>query len=170
MNRRLYFVLPDTITAETVHNELLLSRVPEKHMHVIAREDLDISDLPQANLLHTSDVIHGAQLGFIIGGFSGVMAGSLAATLGWLVPGLEVWSVSSLAVGGAFLGAWASSMVAVNIPNTRLKPFQKAIDNGQILFCVDVPVKQVETISQLVRRHHPEADMHDIEPTIPAFP
>lgn len=170
MKRRLYFVLPDTITAETVHNELLLSRIPENHMHVIAREDLDLTDLPKANLLHTSDVVHGAQLGFIIGGFTGVVMGSLAASMGWLVTGLEVWSISSLAVGGAFLGAWASSMVAINIPNTRLKAFQRAIDSGQILFCVDIAAQQVDQISDLVRRHHPEADMHDVEPTIPAFP
>lgn len=170
MKRRLYFILPDTITAETVHNELLLFRIPENQMHVIARDDLDLSDLPKANLMQTSDVVHGAQLGFIIGGFTGVLMGSLAAAMGWLVTGLEVWSISSLAVGGAFLGAWASSMVAVNIPNTRLKPFQKAIDNGQILFCVDIPAKQVDEVSDLVRRFHPEADLHDIEPTIPAFP
>ena len=170
MKRRLYFILPDTITAETVHNELLLSRIPEKQMHVIAREDMDISDLPRANLMQTSDVVHGAQLGFIIGGFTGVLMGSLAAAMGWLVEGLEVWSVSSLAVGGAFLGAWASSMVAINIPNTRLKPFQQAINSGQILFCVDLPPQQVDAISDLVRRFHPEADMHNIEPTIPAFP
>ncbi len=170
MKRRLYFVLPDTITAETVHNELLLSRIPENHMHVIAREGMDLSDLPKANLLQTSDVVHGAQLGFIIGGFTGVLAGSLAATMGWLVPGLEVWSVASLAVGGAFLGTWASSMVAINIPNTRLKPFQKAIENGQVLFCVDIHAQQVDEITELVSRHHPEADMLNVEPTIPAFP
>lgn len=170
MKRRLYFILPDTITAETVHNELLLARIPENHMHVVAHSDLDLSDLPRANLLHTSDVVHGAQLGFILGGFTGVLMGSLAAALGWLVPGLEVWSVASLAVGGAFLGAWASSMVAVNIPNTRLKPFQKALENGQVLFCVDIPAHQVDAVSELVRQHHPNAEVRDIEPTIPAFP
>ena len=170
MKRRLYFVLPDTITAETVHNELLLSRIPESHMHVIAKEDMDTSDLPKANLMQTTDIVHGAQLGFIIGGFTGVLAGSLAASMGWLVAGLEVWSVSSLAIGGAFLGAWASSMVAINIPNTRLKPFQKAIDNGQILFAIDIRPQQVDEITELVSRHHPEAEMLDVEPTIPAFP
>lgn len=170
MKRRLYFILPDSITAETVHNELLLSRIPENHMHVIARDGLDLSDLPKASLTQSSDVVHGAQLGFIIGGFTGILAGSLAASMSWLVAGLEVWSVASLAMGGAFLGAWASSMVAINIPNTRLKPFQRAIDSGQVLFCVDIRASQVDEIRELVHRHHPEADMLDIEPTIPAFP
>jgi len=170
MKRRLYFVLPDVDTAKTVHNELLLARVAENHMHVIAREGTDLTDLPAANLLQQTDIIHGAQLGFIIGGFTGVIAGSLASSLGFIVQGLEVWSVGSLCVGGAFLGAWASSMVAINIPNTRHKPFEQEIKNGHVLFMVDVPAKQVDTISNLVRSHHPEADMHDVEPTIPAFP
>jgi hypothetical protein len=61
-------------------------------------------------------------------------------------------------------------MVAVNVPNTRLKPYRKAIDNGQILFCIDVPATQVDAVSELVGRHYPEAGMHEIEPTIPAFP
>ena len=170
MKKRLYFILPDTITAETVHNELLLARIPEKHMHAIGRDDLDLTDLPKANLLHTSDVVHGAQLGFIIGGFTGVLMASLTASMGWLASGLEVWSVSSLAMGGAFLGAWASSMVAINIPNTRLKPYRKAIDNGQVLFCIDIPARQVDEISSLVERHYPNANLYNIEPTIPAFP
>lgn len=170
MKRRLYFVLPDGNTARTVHNELLLARVAENHMHVIAREGTDLDDLPEANLFQKSDIIHAAQLGFILGGFTGVILGSLAASMGFIVQGLEVWSVGSLTVGGAFLGAWASSMVGINIPNTRLKQFNKEIAQGNILFIVDVPVKEVDMITDMVRSHHPEAGLHDVEPTIPAFP
>lgn len=170
MKRRLYFVLPDASAARNVHNELLLARVAEKQMHVIAREGTDLTDLPEANLLQQTDIIHGAQLGFIIGGFTGVILGSLASSMGFIVQGLEVWSVTSLCVGGAFLGAWTSSMVAINIPNTRHKPFKQEIDSGRILFMVDVPARQVDAISNMVHQHHPEAKMHDVEPTIPAFP
>ena len=42
MKRRLYFILPDTQLARTVHNELLLARVPEKRMHVIADGRVDL--------------------------------------------------------------------------------------------------------------------------------
>ena len=170
MKKRLYFVLPNLATAQTVHNELLLARINEDHIHAIAKEGVNLNDLPEASFLQKSDVIHGAQLGFIIGGFTGVLMGSFAAAYGFIVPGLEVWSVGSLAIGGAFLGTWTSSMVAINIPNTRLKPFQKALDNGQILLAVDVVAKRVDEITDMVARHHPEAEMHPVEPTIPAFP
>ena len=71
---------------------------------------------------------------------------------------------------GAVFGAWAASLVAMSVPNTRLKPFQKDIDAGKILLMVDVPTSRVEELRELVSRRHPEAMAHGIEPTIPAFP
>jgi hypothetical protein len=67
-------------------------------------------------------------------------------------------------------GAWAASLVAMSVPNTRLKPFQNAIDAGKILLMVDVPTSRVEELRDLVSRRHPEASSHGIEPTVPAFP
>jgi len=170
MKRRLYFLLPSLQTCRKVYEELLLSHVPERNIHILAKDEAALGDMPKAGLFQTSDIVHGTQLGFIIGGFTGALLGSLAATTGWIVPGLEVWSVISITVGGAFVGSWASSMVAINIPNSRLKNFQHAISEGQILFMIDVPVKRVDDIHEMVKIHHPEADMRDIEPTMPAFP
>ena len=170
MKRRLYFLLPSLQTCRKVYEELLLSHVPERNIHILAKDEASLGDMPRAGLFQTSDIVHGTQLGFIIGGFTGALLGSLAATTGWIVPGLEVWSVISITVGGAFVGSWTSSMVAINIPNSRLKHFQQAISEGQILFMIDVPVNRVDDIHEMVKVHHPEADMRDIEPTMPAFP
>lgn len=170
MRRRLYFVLPDVGSAQAIHRELLLAKIEERHMHVMARPDIDLTDLPEASLVQRSDLVHGAQLGAIIGAFAGVLLGSLAVSLGYIVSGLEVWSVGSVTVGGALIGLFASTMVAVNIPNTRLKAFFNQIEQGRLLMMVDVPVEQVEEISAMVKQHHPEAEVRDVEPTIPAFP
>ena len=170
MKRRLYFLLPSLQATRKVYEELLLSHVPERNIHIAARDESMLGDMPRAGLFQTSDIVHGTQLGFIIGGFTGALLGSLAAATGWIVPGLEVWSVISITLGGAFVGSWTSSMVAVNIPNSRLKPFQSAVDRGQILFMVDVPARRVDEINEMLKAHHPEADMRDIEPTMPAFP
>ena len=170
MKRRLYFLLPTLQASRKAYEELLLSHVPERNIHIVANDEAGLIDMPKAGLLQKSDIVHGTQLGFIIGGFTGALLGSLAAATGWIVPGMEVWSVISITVGGAFLGSWTSSMVAINIPNSRLKPFQSAIDKGQILFMVDVPARRVDEIHAMVKSHHPEADMRDVEPTMPAFP
>ncbi len=170
MRRRLYFLLPDIQSAKVVHSELLLAKVEEKHQHVIARDGTDLDDLPEADLRQKSDIIHGLQLGLIIGGLTGLILSTIAVLMNMIVPGLEVWSVASLTVGGAFLGAFASTMVAVNVRNTRLTRFQQEIDAGRILYMVDVPFKRIDEITRLVRGHHPEADIKGIDPQIPAFP
>ena len=170
MRRRLYFLLPDINSAKVVHNELLLAKVEEKHQHIIARDGIDLKDLPEADLRQKTDIIHGLQMGMIIGGLTGAILSTIAVMLDMIVPGIEVWSVTSLTVGGAFLGAFASTMIAVNVRNTRLTRFQEEVEKGQILYMVDVPYKRVEDIIQLVRGHHPEADIKGIDPQIPAFP
>ena len=79
-------------------------------------------------------------------------------------------AVLIVAIGGALFGAWVSSMVASAVPNSRLKAFEKAIQAGKVLMMVDVPMRRVQEISQLVSRRHPEALSGGFEPTIPAFP
>lgn len=170
MKRRLYFLLPTVANATTVHNELLLARIEERNMHVLARDDIPLDGLPEASLLEKSDLIHGLQLGFVLGGFTGIVLSTMSYLLGMIVPGWEILSMGGIIVGGAFLGSWTSSMVAINIQNTRLKEFMKDVNAGQILFMVDVPMHRLDEISDLVHSKHPEANIKGIDHTIPAFP
>lgn len=170
MRRRLYFLVPDMTSAKVVHNELLLAKVEEGHMHVMARDDIDLEDLPEAGLLQRTDLVHGIQMGILLGALTGMLLSSLALMMGLIVPGMEVWSVGSLTAGGAFLGGFGSSLIAINVNNTRLQKFRGDIEEGKILFMVDVPADRVDEIDRLVKGHHPEADARGIEPTIPAFP
>ena len=170
MKRRIYFLLPSVTNAKIVHNELLLARIEERNMHVLARDDISLAGLPEASLLEKSDLIHGLQLGFIVGGFTGIILSMIAYQLGMIVPGWETISMSGIIVGGAFLGSWTSSMVAINVQNTRLKEFMKDVNSGQILYMVDVPVYRIDEITELVHLKHPEANVRGIDHTIPAFP
>lgn len=170
MKRRLYFLIPDITNAKIVHNELLLARIEERNMHVLAKDDISLKDLPEASLLEKSDVIHGLQLGFVLGGFIGILLAVTCYKLGLIVPGWETISMGGIIFGGSFLGAWTSSMVAINLQNTHLKEFMSDVNSGKILYMVDVPVHRVDEISSLVHTKHPEATMKGIDHTIPAFP
>ena len=75
----------------------------EKH----ARDDISLSGLPEASLLEKSDLIHGLQLGFIVGGFTGIALALIAYLMGMVVPGWETISMSGIIVGSAFFGSWA---------------------------------------------------------------
>lgn len=170
MRRRLYFVLPDVASANQMFNDLLLTRIDWKRIHFLARSDITLGDLPEANVLQKTDVVHGAELGMMIGGASGVLGGVLVVLF---PPGgitLQLGAVLLAAVGGAVFGAWVSSMAASAIPNSRLRPFESAIARGQVLMMVDVPLHKVAATRELVERRHPEATSGGVEPTMPAFP
>ena len=77
MRRRLYFVLPDVASARSMLNEMLLARIEVKHIHFLSRRDTLPEDLPEANVLQKTDIVHGAQMGIGIGGIVGAVAGAL---------------------------------------------------------------------------------------------
>ena len=170
MRRRMYFLLPDLGSAIQTANDLLLARVEDSHMHFLAQRGKSLGQLHEGNYLHKSDAVHGAQLGFVLGGTGGFLVGIYI----YLTPppGVTLQLVTLLiaTVIGAVFGAWAASLVAMSVPNSRLKVFQKDIDAGKILLMVDVPPGRIEEIRELVHRRHPEATAHGIEPTMPAFP
>ncbi len=170
MRRRLYFLLPSVARARQVVDELLLARIDDHHIHVLAKDDTALGDLPRASLLQRSDFIHGIEIGLSVGGATGVLAGLIAVA--FPLEGIQLggWTVLALALAGAMIGAWVSGMVGTDIPNSQLKEFERAVEQGQILMMVDVPKDKVKAVSRMIKRHHPEADMHGVEPTIPAFP
>lgn len=170
MRRRLYFLLPDVKSAKVVHNDLLLAKIDERHQHVIAQKGMELEDLPEADLRQKSDIFHGLQIGVVIGGLTGMILSAIAVSMDMIVPGIEVWSIASLTLGGAFLGAFASSMIAINVSNTHLKQFRHDVAAGKILYMVDVRYKRIDEILELVRGQHPEADIRGFDPQIPAFP
>ena len=168
--KRIYFLLPDVKTTRKVVRELLLARVEERRIHVIAKEGVSLEDLPEATLREKSDFIPALERGLAIGGATGILAGVVAVTFPPAGLVLGGGAVLTTALLGAGMGAWLSSMIGADTPNTRLTRFEAAVERGQVLMLVDVPKIRVEEIEHLVKKHHPEADVKGTEPTIPAFP
>lgn len=168
--RRLYFLLPDVEHAKQVVNELLLARIEERHIHVVAKEDTPMEDLPEASFLQKSDVIPALERGLALGGATGVLAGLVAITFPPAGLVLGGGAVLATALAGAGVGAWLSSMIGVDVPNRQLRSFEEAIDRGEILMIIDVPKTRVHAIDDLVKQLHPEAQIGGTEPTIPPFP
>lgn len=171
MHKRIYWLLPNLASARKTMDDLLLARVPKRHVHFLARDDTDISELHAANLLQTSDVLRSAQAGLVIGGAVGAVMGVLVALFIPIVGESPQWGIAAVLaiVGGAF-GAWSSSMIGISTPSGRLKRFEGAIEQGQILLMVDVPQSRVAEIETLLEKVHPEARFEGEEPNIPAFP
>jgi len=168
--KRIYFMVPNADVARTIVNELLLARVEERNMHILAKRGTDMHELPEATLMQKSDFVPAVQRGLALGGVVGSLAGlvGIAVAPGAAVIAGGVILASSLT--GAGVGAWLSGMVGLSVRNTRHTQFQEAIDRGEILMMIDVPISRVEEIDELVKSHHPEAELEGTDPCIPAFP
>lgn len=170
MRRRLYFLVPDTGIASSIVDDLLLARVEEKHIHLIAKRNTPLGELPEASFLQKTDFLPAIERALVVGGATGTLAGlvALALTPGVVVAGGAVLLASTLS--GAGIGAWLGGMVGMNVGNSRLQQFEAAIEAGAILMLVDVPLARVDEISTLIRSRHPDATPEGTEPTVPPFP
>ncbi|PFH08372.1 hypothetical protein BCF11_0726 [Collimonas sp. PA-H2] len=168
--QRLYFMLPDVPSARGMLDELLLARVGIRHIHFWAADGKLPADMPEANVLHKTDLANGAEVGLLAGGVIGLLLGM------WLVYFPPEWvhlnwlALVALTLAGAVLGSWMSGMAAAALPNSRLKAFHAGIEEGKILLLVDVPFKRVPEIEELLEKRHPEASFAGVEKHIPVFP
>ena len=170
--RRLYFLIPSIDSAKTIVDELLLARIEERHIHIAAADHhaLVEAHLPEANLLQESDFVPAVERGLAIGGATGILAGIAAVTIPGAALALGGGAILGIGLAGAGAGAWISGMIGVSVPSSRLKEFESAIAEGKLLMMVDVPKSQVDSVTELVKSHHPEALVEGTEPVIPAFP
>lgn len=168
--RRLYFLVPGVPTAEKIVDELLLARIEERHIHIIARDGTPLHQLPEASVLERSDLLPSIERGLAIGGGAGLLAGLVAMTFppaGLVLGGGAVLAMGAVGVGA---GALASSLIGISAPNTATKKFHEAIAQGQILMLVDVRTDREKEIRNLVAVHHPEAEVGGTDPKVPYFP
>lgn len=170
--RRLYFLVQDIDTAKRMVDDLLLARIPEQHIHVVAKDHhmLRVNDIPEAGLLQESDLVPAIERGLAAGGTTGLIAGLLA--ISFPPAGLVLGGGALLAttIAGAAFGAVVGPMIGIAVPNSQLKQFEQAVEDGQLLMIVDTPLDNVDNISELVKSHHPDAEIKGTEPTVPPFP
>ena len=170
MRRRLYFIMPDLPSARKAMDDLLLGRIEERHIHFLARRGTAMDGLHEANHLQKSDLVHGAQVGLALGALLGFVLGAVIVMTLQTDNRWQIVTVLGSGVIGALFGAWVASMVGSAVPNSRLKQFSKAIDEGKILLMADVPDHRVNEVRELLTARHPEAEDRGIDPHIPAFP
>lgn len=167
--KRIYFLVPDIETTQKIVDELLPARIEERHIHVLAKQNTPLENLPEATFLQKTDFIPALEQGLAVGGATGILAGLVAVLLptGVVLGGGAVLAIS---LAGAGMGALMSSMVGISIGNRRLKRFEDALEKGELLVMVDVPQPRVDEISEMIKKHHPEVEFEGTEPTIPPFP
>ena len=120
-----------------------------------------------ASLFQRSDLRHSLVVGLLIGALLGVI---LAIVVHFQLELPFGGIMIAMPIIGALLGAWFSTMVGMMTPNSELKPFISAIDEGQYLVIIDIPHHSKQDVDAIVKSLHPEASALGSEPTFPPFP
>lgn len=168
--RRIYFLVPDISITKRIIDELLVAKIEDRHIHVIAKRGTPLEELPEANLLQKSDFMPAVEQGLAVGGATGMLAGLVAIILPPASTVIAGGVLLATTLVGAGVGAWVSGMVGMSVGNRRIKEFEDAIERGHFLVLVDVSADRVDEIEKRVKQHLPEVEIEGTEPHIPAFP
>ena len=168
--KRIYFLVPDIATTKKIVDDLLLARIEERHIHVLAKRGTPLENLPEASLLQKSDFVPAVEQGLALGGSTGMLAGLVAIALPPASTVIAGGILLATTIAGASVGAWLSGMVGMSIGNRRTKEFEDAIEAGKLLVMADVSPERVGEIEEKVTKHLPTVEIEGTEPNIPEFP
>jgi len=165
MMRRIYFLAPNIETTHKIVDELRAEGIEDRHMHILAKRDTPLEDLPEATEFQKTDFIPALERGAALGGTTGVLAGLVALRFaGFAIAGGPILGILFF---GATIGAIMSGLAGLQVGNSRVKDYEGAIERGELLVMVDIPKERIDAISQLIIKHHPTAQFEGIEPLLP---
>ena len=167
MRRRLYYLLPNVLSARALLDELLLARIEERYLHFYAKEGVLLPDMPEVNLLQKTDLVHGLERGMLIGIISGLLAGTLFLMFPGESPGFFVGALLLSSIGGGLLGSLFSVRTATAVPNSKLSTFANEIEENKVVLIVDVPLRRVAEIERLIVNRHPDSRLAGVEKHVP---
>lgn len=152
--RRLYFILPDTLRATAVAQELLDSGTPAQRIAFASRNP---QPAPIAGItVQGPGDDPGARLERILWNLNlGVFFIALAALIVMLAAEVSIpWLVAPLLI---MLATFIGGERFTHVPDTHLNEFAPALRHGEVVLMVTVPPERVAEIEALVHRHHPDA-------------
>ncbi|MEE9423699.1 MAG: DUF1269 domain-containing protein [Methylococcales bacterium] len=159
---RIYFLAPDVDITHKIVDELRANSVEEDNIHIIARRGTPLQDLPESSPLQKSDIIPAMERALAIGGTSGCVFTDWS--------GFGRSRFAGQYAGRAGVGTWLGGMVGLNVWNTQLKPYEDAVEKGELLILLDIPNSRIGEITMMILKHHPEAEFEGIESIIPPMP
>jgi hypothetical protein len=167
--KRLCFLSPDLAHARHVVADLKDNGIPEKHIYALARHGVELEDLPDAGP-EEDDFLPAYERGLAMGGSAGLLAG--LAALAFPPAGIVVGGglVLLTTLWGAGVGGLLTGIAGAAFSSSRLKVFEAAIDEGQILVMADVPGDEVDKYEALIKKLDPDVDVEGIEPPATLIP
>ncbi|MGR9088316.1 MAG: DUF1269 domain-containing protein [Gammaproteobacteria bacterium] len=163
--RRIYFLSPDIETTHKIVDELRSVGFEDRHMHILAKRDTPLVDMPEASEFQKTDFIPAMERGAALGATTGLIAGLVGLRFaGFAIAGGPVLGILFY---GATIGAMMSGLAGLQVGNSKVKQYEEAIERGELLIMLDIPKERIEAIRKLITKHHPTAHFEGIEPLLP---
>lgn len=167
--KRLCFLSPDIDRAKALVQALKSDGIEENHIYAIAKAAMPLDDLPDGGP-DDDDFLPAFERGLAFGGSAGLFLGLVA--LVFPPAGIVVGGGAVLLIGlaGASVGGLLTGMAGAAFPNSRLKAFEKDIEDGKILIMADVPEGRVTHVNNLIQCLDQSIEVDGIEPAAPIIP
>ncbi|MEI7037157.1 hypothetical protein [Fulvimonas yonginensis] len=135
MKTRCVFSTPDLSAARVAMDAARRAGVPDNDISLIAREDIELEQIPDHLMVGRTDFYPAAARGLLCGGATGVLLGLLAIAVPPL--GVTLAGAAAIALAGAAVGGWTGALVGTDVPDVVHRRFKREIDAGRILVVID---------------------------------
>lgn len=154
--RRLYLLVPDLAHAQAAVRDLMSNHVNRQHIHAIARQGVDLGDLPAATPRQRGDFA--ARLERWLWDINlAVFFVSLAVIAAALWSADWAWAVGATLVATATV--YLGYRFARQVPHTHVEDCKTPLRHGEILLLVDLPRWRVTEVERRLRARHPEVEI-----------
>ena len=152
--KRHYYISDDLDDLEVVESDLESAGVTTPQIHVLSEDDagLDEHHLHKVEAVLKKDVVHGTELGALVG----VVAAAAVLAIAYFSGLTETYTwVPAIFLAVILLGfcTWEGGLIGIQEPHVDFKRFQDDLKAGRHVLFVDVDAEQEETLRSIVDQH-----------------
>ena len=152
--KRHYYISDDLDDLEIVERDLESAGVTTPQIHVLSDDDsgVELHHLHNVEAVLKKDVVHGTELGAIVG----VVGAAAILLLAWLSGLTETYTwVPAIFLSVIVLGfcTWEGGLIGIQEPHVDFRRFQGDLKQGKHILFVDVDTEQESLLQNVVTRH-----------------
>jgi len=152
--KRHYYISDDLDDLELVERDLEQAGLLKPQIHVLSEDDagVELRHLHEVEAVLKKDVVHGTELGAVVG----VIGAAAVLLLAWFSGLTETYTwVPAIFLSVIVLGfcTWEGGLIGIGEPHVDFKRFQDELNNGKHILFVDVDRKQEDALHAVVDKH-----------------
>jgi len=152
--KRHFYLSDDLDDLEIIERQLEESGISTPQIHVLSEDDSGVHQhrLNEVEAVLKKDVVHGTELGAVIGAIGAALVialswfSGIAETITWVPP-------IFLAIIVLGFCTWEGGLIGIQAPHSEFRRFQDDLRNGKHVLFVDVDPEQEDILRRVVDEH-----------------